>query len=331
MRLAHPLPDQVTRWLLLMQFVGLGVVLIISAGTPDAWDEFGTSIAFVITGAALLAHWRGYKMVRYAVPLSLALLTSTFTPEPFVTQYAPLTLLLPLIAAQTLGGAPWVLACGLIQLAILLLRAGGQGIYAQPVTLLIYGLCVAGLMLHRLTTDSAQRATLERQGELERADQAQREAEQRFAHVFQASPVGIVLTRPDDGGFIEVNDAFLAITGYARDEVIGRSSLELNLWPSASRRTEIMGQLLNGQPIHNLDLPTPNKSGEVLDLLVSMSLVDLGPARCLLTMLQDVTERRKLEAQLIQAQKLESVGRLAGGIAHDFNNVLAVISGYAEL
>jgi PAS domain S-box-containing protein len=309
----------------------MGALLIMAAVAPNGWNLLGAGVAFAITGGALVAHWRGYKSARQIVPLTLALLTGALAPEPFVTLVAPLTLLLPLVAAQTLGGPGWIFACAVLQLAILLIRAGGQGVYTQPVTLLLYWLCTAGLMLHRLSTDAAQRAALDRQRELERAAEAQHEAEQRFVHVFQANPIGIVLTRPEDGMFIEVNDAFLAITGYERDEVVGRTSEQLDLWPSAPRRIELVDQLLSGEPVRDIDLPTRRKDGSMLDLLVTIDAIELGTSRVLLTMLQDVTERRKLEAQLLQSQKLESVGRLAGGIAHDFNNVLAVINGYAEL
>ena len=161
-------------------------------------------------------------------------------------------------------------------------------------------------------------------------------SEARFSTIFKDSPIAIAISRLRDGVFVDANDAFIQLYGYPREEIIGRTSEHLRLWHSGNR-AQVTEELRDKMHVV-VDMQGRRKNGDVVGLLASLELIELDSEPCILGTLVDVTERRQaeeerknLEAQLRQAQKMESIGRLAGGVAHDFNNLLMGIMGYTEL
>jgi len=156
-------------------------------------------------------------------------------------------------------------------------------------------------------------------------------SEEKFSKAFRLGPDAITITAIDDGRFLEVNDNFLRLTGFTRDEILGRSSLELGLWANPKDRQHIVALLKRSGEARDLEARMSIKSGEIRTLQMSAHTIELAGQPCMIAILRDVTERRALEIQLREAQKMEAVGRLAGGVAHDFNNLLVGILGYSEL
>jgi two-component system cell cycle sensor histidine kinase/response regulator CckA len=156
-------------------------------------------------------------------------------------------------------------------------------------------------------------------------------SEEKFSKAFHLGPDAVTITSIADGRFLEVNDNFLRMTGYSRDEILGRSSVELGLWANPKDRHHIVALLKRSCEARDLEIRMSIKSGEVRTMQLSAHTIELSAQPCMIAILRDVTERRALEIQLREAQKMEAVGRLAGGVAHDFNNLLVGILGYSEL
>jgi len=155
-------------------------------------------------------------------------------------------------------------------------------------------------------------------------------SELNFRSLVTNAPYGIC--RCDSAGTIlDANPAFLEMLGYSSpDEVIGQHIF--SLYSENDRWFDLADYLRSAAPFKGLTAEWKRKKGTTTVVRVSGRSVTNGRDRGTVFELftEDVTERRVLEEQLRQSQKMEAVGRLAGGIAHDFNNLLMVISGYSE-
>ncbi|HET6922551.1 MAG TPA: 7TM diverse intracellular signaling domain-containing protein [Anaeromyxobacteraceae bacterium] len=174
--------------------------------------------------------------------------------------------------------------------------------------------------------------------ERRRAIAAMRETEERFRLAFNTSPDAITLNRLDDGLYVAVNEGFTRLTGYRQDDLLGRTAMEIDIFADPADRERLMAGLRQRAQVQNLEARFRTRDGRVLTGLLSAKTLMLRGEPLILSVTRDVTadrqaesERRRLEEQLRQAQKMEALGRLAGGVAHDFNNILTAIIANAGL
>ena len=170
------------------------------------------------------------------------------------------------------------------------------------------------------------------------AEEALIRSEEKFRKAFYTSPDSVSISRLEDGTCISINPGFTKITGYTEEDIIGKTSMEFNIWVNIEDRQKLVAGLRKDGEVTNLEATFRTKGGDILHGLLSSSVIALGGVPHILGIARDITkrkrteeERAKLEAQLRQAQKMESIGSLAGGIAHDLNNILFPISGLSEM
>ena len=160
--------------------------------------------------------------------------------------------------------------------------------------------------------------------------QALRESHDRFAIAFENAPITMVISSFEDGRVVDVNRQMVEKTGYRREDVLGKTTAELN-WTGSFGRNELEKLVLKEGRISGLEISIPTPKGEPLPCKVWVETIVIDGRKHLLSIALDMTEQRRIEEQLLQSQKVEALGQLAGGVAHDFNNILQVIIGYSSL
>ena len=166
------------------------------------------------------------------------------------------------------------------------------------------------------------------------------ENEERFRATFEQAAVGIAHVAPD-GRWLRVNQKLCDIVGYSREELLQKTFQDITYPEDLDASMEYVRQVLAGEiPTYSMEKRYIRKDGSLVWINLTVSIVRnaSGDPAYFIAVIEDITKRKqaeeekqKLQGQLLQAQKMESVGRLAGGVAHDFNNMLGVILGHSEL
>lgn len=166
--------------------------------------------------------------------------------------------------------------------------------------------------------------------ERQRVEDAVRSSEEKFAKAFENAPVMLSVSLEQEGTFLEVNRKFQQVSGFRREEIVGKSSVELG-WLTGEQRQQLVDAVVKNGSVVDLPLSPRAKDGRRLSCLFSGEQIVIGGRKCVLIQAHDVTDQKAMEEQLRQSQKMEALGLLAGGVAHDFNNILTVIMGYGNL
>ncbi len=214
---------------------------------------------------------------------------------------------------------------------------------------------VLAIMDNRPMRDSEERASLmsifaaRAAAELERqrAEAEVRESEQKFSRIFQASPIAISISRIDDGRYLEINDAYARQFGWARAEILGRTSADIGLWANLDKRKCLIEALREHGRVSGYETLLCNRAGESHIILISAESLDFGGEECALSFFYDITERKKAEAEIrylnaeleervrTRTAELTEANRelesFAYSMSHDLRAPLRGIDGFSRL
>ncbi len=131
-----------------------------------------------------------------------------------------------------------------------------------------------------------------------------RESQEHFRLIYNLSPHAIAITEIETGRFVEINEAYQNILSYRRDEIIGKTSLELNIWINPNDRILLTEPLRRGELVNNIELDFRTKDNRVIDCLVSVRIIQINNRSYMLSIVNDITKLREAERKINESQEI---------------------------
>lgn len=157
------------------------------------------------------------------------------------------------------------------------------------------------------------------------AEERLRQSEEKFSQLFHLSPEAIMLLNIETRIVQDANQAFSALTGFERSEVLGKELAPLNLLPDIDRRRMLLDLLQNFGYAENFELTVLRKDGRLVLCSLACTVLNLSGKPTILAIARDITELKRMQETMVQTEKMISVGGIAAGIAHEINNPLGIV------
>lgn len=151
-----------------------------------------------------------------------------------------------------------------------------------------------------------------------------------FERAFRSSPGMMSIHDTAEGVFLDANDHFIEAIGYAYHEVIGKTPSDLNLWITREEKAYIWNHVRHKSPLRDYEFAFRIKNGEVRTGLLSFQYIMFDKKECLLSMLTDITEKKKYTGELLRLDRLNLIGQMAASIGHEVRNPLTTVRGYLQ-
>lgn len=162
-------------------------------------------------------------------------------------------------------------------------------------------------------------------------ENALRISEEKFAKAFNASPITMCITTLDEGRILVMNESLCRTLGYERNDIKGRTSMEIGFWLNPDDRKEIVRKLMEEGSVHSCEINFCRSKGEKRLGLYSAEKLDIEGVDCILTILEDITERRQMEIDMLRMDRLNIVGEMAASIGHEIRNPMTSIRGFLQM
>ena len=173
------------------------------------------------------------------------------------------------------------------------------------------------------------------------ADLELRHSQALFSKLFAASPIPIVFSRLTDGRYVEANEACSTLFGYSRDAVIGKTTLELGVWPEPAQRQQLLEKLQTNGRVDNLEISMRRNGGEEIDVLYSAQVIEYLGEPCIVATIFDVTSRKHAEQERRLSDERFArifssnpdaivISKLDSGVYVELNEAWTELSGYSR-
>lgn len=164
-----------------------------------------------------------------------------------------------------------------------------------------------------------------------RAEEELCSSKERFSLAFNSSPALMAISSLPDGEYIDVNKSWLDVMGYSRGEVIGKTSFVLNSLGNMEGNYSLKELIQKNGSINNIELKFITKFSEERVGLLSGDIITVDGEQCFLSVINDITERKRLEREMLRLDRLNIVGQIAAAIAHEVRNPMTSVRGFLQL